>query len=441
MKTNKKAVNNNRTHEGGQASPITPYQQLRRSVMACMLFEDTFYESGEDIASRIESLCSKVGTQELAALAVEARTEFRIRHASLLLLVGLVKHHSGKPVADAIYATIQRADELSELMALYWRKGKTPVAAQLKKGLARAFTKFDEYQLAKYNRKSEITLRDVLFICHAKPKHKQQESVFQRLVDDTLAVPDTWETSLSAGADKKETFTRMLREEKLGFMALLRNLRNMVDAKVDTKLIRDSLIAKAPHSKALPFRFVAAAKNCPSLEPSLNEAMRLAMRDMQPLPGNTALILDVSGSMGAALSGRSTMTRYEAAGALAALICAISENIRVFAFGTTWVEIPPRSDLSMIDTLRSTKVGYATQLGRTTTEVLQLCENIDRVICITDEQTTDTMPDPHNAKGYIVNVAPHQFGVGYGPWAHIDGFSESIVRYIQELETEYLPTR
>jgi hypothetical protein len=42
--------------------------------------------------------------------------------------------------------------------------------AQMRKGLARAFGKFDEYQLAKYDRDGVVKLRDVLRLARPKPK-------------------------------------------------------------------------------------------------------------------------------------------------------------------------------------------------------------------------------------------------------------------------------
>lgn len=432
--TNKK-VSAIHTHEGGIASRTSPLNELRRSVLACMLFEGTFYESGTDIATRIQDLSKKVTAEQLSALAIEARTVYRIRHASLWLVIAMIKHHQGKIVADTIYAVIQRADELTELVAMYWKDGKQPLSAQMKKGLARAFTKFDEYSLAKYNRENAVKLRDVLFLCHAKPKNKMQESLWKRLIDNTMAIPNTWETRLSAGEDKRATFESLLQTNELGYMALLRNLRNMVDAGVSHRTLHTALLRGAPASKALPFRFVAAAKSCPSMESALNAAMAVSMQSMERLAGTTLLIIDVSGSMSDPLSEKSQMRRVDAAGALAALVCTISEHIRVFAFGTTWKEIPARADLSMIDALLNIHVGHSTNLGATVKDIHGLVPEYDRIICITDEQSRDSLPAAKGL-GYIINVAPYQNGVGYDSWVHINGFSEAVVKYIQVLEEQ-----
>ena len=160
---------NVRTHESAPAwQHVTPARQLRRSVAACMLWENEFYEDGQTIAQRIIETAAKCSPAVVAGLAVEARSRLNLRHAPLLLLVALAR--MGKLRADTVAETVQRADELAELLSLYWKDGKRPLAKQLKLGLAQAFQKFDAYALGKYNRDDAVKLRDVLFLVHAKPK-------------------------------------------------------------------------------------------------------------------------------------------------------------------------------------------------------------------------------------------------------------------------------
>lgn len=218
------------THEGARASHIKPIDELRRTVLACLLWENSFYESGEDVAARIKRLVPQCEPQDVADLAIEARDKQRLRHVPLLLVRELARYPSRFRVASTLAHVIQRADELAEFLALYWKDGRKPLAKQVKLGLGWAFRKFDEYQLAKYNRDDAIKLRDVLFMVHAKPKDDEQAALWKRLVDGQLATPDTWEVALSGGADKREAFERLISEGKLGYMALLRNLRNMHQA-------------------------------------------------------------------------------------------------------------------------------------------------------------------------------------------------------------------
>ncbi|SCM71622.1 TROVE domain-containing protein (fragment) [uncultured Pleomorphomonas sp.] len=130
MKLNTKPKFTETTHEGAPAARMTPEQALRRSVMSCLLWEREFYEDGEDIAGRIERLCGEVPPFLVSNLAREARSS-GLRHVPLLLLCGLIKRGNGALVAETIEQAIQRADELTELLAIYWRKGKTPQVLSL----------------------------------------------------------------------------------------------------------------------------------------------------------------------------------------------------------------------------------------------------------------------------------------------------------------------
>src|SRR6266536_4049194 len=142
-----------RTHEGAPAHNPTPEFQLRRSVLACLLWETQFYEDGVEIVGRIAELVPKIQAEQVAALAVEAREQMKLRHAPLLLVREMARHATHRRlVAETLGRVIQRADELAEFVAIYWKDGRVPLSAQVKKGLATAFPKFDEYQLAKYDR-------------------------------------------------------------------------------------------------------------------------------------------------------------------------------------------------------------------------------------------------------------------------------------------------
>ena len=161
------------THEVAPACRINAYQSFRRSVLACLLWEDTFYESGQSIAERIAEGVSACPTDKVAALAIEARTKFKLRHVPLFIAREMVRHpHHRKMVASVLAEIIQRPDELGEFLSLYFKDAGTskrnhgkgqPIPNQVKKGLAEAFTKFTEYHLAKWNRDAGIKLRDVLF--------------------------------------------------------------------------------------------------------------------------------------------------------------------------------------------------------------------------------------------------------------------------------------
>ena len=430
------------TREGAPARHISNELQLRRSVLACLLWESQFYEDGVEIAGRIAELVPKVEPERVAALAVEARVQMKLHHVPLLLVREMARHKTHRRlVAETLERVIQRADELCEFVAVYWKDGRAPLSGQVKKGLAAAFPKFDEYQLAKYDRGGPIQLRDVLFLCHAKPRDGRQAAIWKKLIWGRLAVPDTWEVALSAAgtgnaAAQREVWTRLLQEKKLGALALLRNLRNLREAGVDERLVLSALEAMNTQ-RVLPFRFLAAARYAPQWQPALDRAMLacIGVRASQEdgmLAGKTVLLVDVSGSMIAPLSRRSEMLRTDAAYGLAVLLCEIGERVAVYSFSDHLVDVPARRGLVLRDAIEASQPHNGTYLGRAV-EQLNARERYDRLIVITDEQVHDAVPNPLG-KGYVINVASYKNGVGYGKWTHIDGWSESVVDYIRTLE-------
>ena len=308
-----------RTHEGAVAQRVSAKTELRRTVLTCLLWEDTFYEKGSNIAERIAKLVRENKTNDVAELAREARLKMQLRHVPLFLTRELARRKgSGPLVAATLEEILQRADEPGEFLAMYWKDKKQPLSAGVKRGLAQAFVKFDAYQLAKYDRHAAVKLRDVLFLCHAKPKDEAQAEVWKKLVAGELESSDTWEVSLSAGKDKKATFERLLVEGKLGGMAVLRNLRLMLAAGVAPKLIRERLSQGV--ARALPFRFVTAARQAPKLEDAIEEAMLKGIAGLAKLKGSTGLVVDVSGSMNYKLAKKGETTRMDAAAGLAILL-------------------------------------------------------------------------------------------------------------------------
>lgn len=462
-----------RTHEGAPAKRISAEQQLERSVLSCFLWEREFYEDGVDISKRIFDTALQCESAFIGALAQRARYEAHLRHVSLLLLTALARRGSGTDgIADITANVIGRADEIAEFMAIYAKMNQQPVdklvpSAQMKRGLSRAFQKFDAYQLAKYDRAGEIRLRDVAMLVHARAKDMDHGRLMASLVNRTfypertkssgfpvkatyglgdyepLAAPDTWEVGLSTGGDKRETFMRLLRDNKLGYLALLRNLRNMAEAGVDEDLIKQAIVARRGARHVLPFRYVAAARAVPRFEPELDTALGKAIEDLPAFGGKTIVLVDVSLSMDARLSARSDLSRMDAAAALAAVFPA--ESLRVFSFSAggrrffgqgashkLLVEVPPRRGMAGIEAVVNSQVHGGTMLGQAIKDANQVPH--DRLVVITDEQSEDRVPDPVAKKAYMINVASARNGVGYHRWTHVDGFSESVLRFMNAYE-------
>jgi len=175
-------------HTAAPASCISSELELRCLVLDCRDWQIQLLEDGAEIASRIAELVPNVEPERVAALAVEAREHMKLRHVPLLLVREMARHTSHRRLAaDTLAKVIHSADEVCEFVAIYWKNGRVPLSAQVKKGLAAAFPKFDEHQLAQHHRAGPIQLRDVLFLCHAKPRDDAQAGVWRKLIWGRLA--------------------------------------------------------------------------------------------------------------------------------------------------------------------------------------------------------------------------------------------------------------
>jgi 60 kDa SS-A/Ro ribonucleoprotein len=263
----------------------------------------------------------------------------------------------------------------------------------------------------------------------------EQAALWKELADNTLKAPeDTWEVHLSAGKDKKQTFTDLLTSGSLGALALLRNLRNMQSAGVDEDLIRSGL-ATMKIERVLPFRFITAARYAPNLELSLEEAMFRCLNGMPKLQGKTVLLVDHSGSMNSPISNKSELLRFDAACALAMLLREICEDVQVVSFSDRAVNVPPRRGFGLRDAIKQAQGWGGTNIGVAVAHASKL--GYDRCIVITDEQSHDQIGAPlAGSQGYVLNVAAYANGVGYGPWMHLDGWSEACIDYILQFEAQ-----
>jgi 60 kDa SS-A/Ro ribonucleoprotein len=430
------------THEGAPAVRITPRQALRRASLACLLFEDTFYKSGSSVGANIAALVPQCKPEDVAALAVEARDTMYLRHLPLFLVRELARiKGTGALVAATLEHVIQRADEMGEYLSLYWRgakddKDKPPLSAGSKRGLARAFRKFNAYALAKYDRDGAVKLRDVLRLTHAKPESREQGEMWKQVIARTLPPPNTWETRLSAGADKKAVFEDLLRTNQLGGLAFLRNLRNMEEAHVDPALVRERFAGD--FKKVLPFRFIAAVRHAPKYTRELDAALLRAAADLPKIDGETIILVDVSGSMNDPLSKKSEMTRLDAASALAVMATEITPDCRVFSFSGTLKAVPAYRGLGLVDAIDKSQPHGNTYLGRAVETLTRLVPTAQRLIVVTDEQARDAMPAmlPWPQR-YLINIACNEHGVGYhNGWVHIDGWSERVFDFLVEHERE-----
>jgi len=294
----------------------------------------------------------------------------------------------------------------------------------------------------------------VLFLTHAKPQNAEQEAMWKRLAENQLATPDTWEVALSSGADKKTSWERLITEGKLPALAFLRNLRGMTQAGVDRRVIYNGL-AKLKSSWLLPLNFFSAAREAPEYTSEIEQAMLACYSQQQKLPGWTVFLVDVSGSMGKEIGGKSTFKRLDAACAMAVLAQERAEHCTIYATGGSdaarghaTAKVSGYRGFGLANEINQYKHGEPKSLGGGGIFTRQCLEWIktdlkgqtpDRIVVFSDSQDCDIVnrvPAPFGTHNYIVDVSAHAHGINYaGVWdAEVSGWSEKFIDFICAME-------
>ena len=412
-------------HEGAKIYKPTPEMELY-TIVCTMALQPKFYEMPKEQVDRVSALVASVDAGFVARLAVYARRRMHMRSVPLLLVVELARMHSGDNlVSRTIEQIVMRADEIMELLMCYqWRnpqpgiKKLCKLSHQIQTGLQTAFNKFDEYQFAKYNRSNlEVKLRDALFLVHPKAKDDAQQRLFDKIVSDTLETPYTWETELSdLGTEqfdspeaKQAAFARkwceLIASGKLGYMALLRNLRNILEADVNEQAMLDVAERigdshEVMHAKQFPFRYLAAYKelvnvssaNTPLLLDALEKAASVSADCIEGFSPETRVMIacDMSGSMRHAVSSNSKIMYYEVGNMLAMLLQSRCKKVISGIFADSWkvVNHPHAPILGNTCSISSRigELGYGTYGGKPLEWLINEGIVVDKVIFFTDCQ-------------------------------------------------------
>ncbi len=392
-KTTTKTVN----REGHVAYAMRDREKLVTQVLCSFFNEKRFY--GDNTAEMTETIKRVIqkDPQFVSNLAVFARREFNMRSVAHVLTAFLAHEPMGKPyVRNTVDGVTLRGDDVTEIMAFYLATFGKPIPNSLKKGINDVFVTFDEYTLAKYKGDSKsVKMRDILCLCRPRPKTHEQEALWKRCLEGTLETPETWETQLSANGNNTETWEKLIDGGKVGYMALLRNLRNILAAKPKNldkvyKRLSDPVAVKK--SKQLPFRFLSAYKNVGDHAGSavldvLEAAADASIANLPKLPGTTVIAVDSSGSMSSRISMNSDVCCSEIAMLLGIIANRICEDAIFYTFDTRLTEkrISSRTGILYAATKESMH-GGSTHMELPFQQMINDHIKADRVIVISDNQ-------------------------------------------------------
>lgn len=447
-KTTRKTVN----RAGGPAYKASDKFQLF-SLLATSFLKDQFYRSANQTLNELIQLVDKNDPQFAAKCAIYIRNEFGMRSVSHVVAGEIAKNVKGASWTRNFFPkVVKRPDDAVEILAYYLTMYGKPIPNSMKKGLGQALSKFDDYQIGKYKCEGhDLSLVDAVNLLH--PGHT---GALAKLINGTLESPDTWEVGLTEAGTKdnkeqakKEVWLNLLKTKKIGYFALLRNLRNIIqqapeatplacEMLTDEKLIKKSLV--------LPFRYWSAHKELAQISGSrevmeaLSKAAEIALSNVPKLDGKTLIAIDVSGSMGGQPSDIASMF-----GAM--LYKTNNADIMLFDTSSSWFSPNPKSDiLSIVSAMRNEFRGGGTDFSLIFKAAK---EKYDRVVILSDMQPWVQYHTPVsdlNKYKARTGANPMVYSIdlqGYGTLqfpetqiCHLTGWSEKIFEIMKIMESD-----
>ena len=336
------AANREMTYEGGLGYVKNPIEEWI-NFLFCSYAEDRYYESSNTQIERYVELTKQIaevyGWEFVAKASFFARNYLGMRSISQITAAMLndVQFEEKRAYFRNFF---RRPDDVAEVFSIIENMGSGKRSHALVRGAGDYLSSLGTYSLGKYKMsKKQYNLYDLINITHA---NSDSINLYK---NDNLPVADTWETAISTAApeDKSNEWKRLVEERKLGYLALLRNLRNILACEnIDINWLRLNLCPQIENERAIkgslvfPYQIYQAYRSIPftlCVMNSLEIAFCAACKNVPKLPGKTAVLLDVSGSMESPISAKSEVSIKEAGAVFAAMLYLNNSDISFIKFG------------------------------------------------------------------------------------------------------------
>lgn len=458
-----KGTNTTTNISGHKAYKMEDKARLITQVLTTFFNESKYYGDNTSDLMQTAKIVAEAEPKFVANLSRYARKEMHLRSVSHALTALIAHEVSTKPyIKEVVSDVVERADDITEILACYIAMYGKPIPNGLKKALANAMGKFNEFQISKYNGGDKsVKFKDVLKLTHAKPKTDEQQELFNKIMNDTLATAERWETELSAKGNTKEVWEKLIKENKLGYFAIIRNLRNIINAnpsninKIYDKITNKEQVLK---SKLLPFRFFSAYKELQNVSnagskvfDSLETAIELSIENMPKLKGTTVIAIDVSGSMSDSISSKSNVRCIDISRLLGVMGSKMCENVIVYTFNDRLTKVTVTSKSGILERAESIPFyGGGTNLALPLEKMIKNNIYADRLIILSDNEINSSygytrccqsLADEYRRK-INSNLWVHAIDLqGYGTQQFIGkntniiaGWSEKIFEFIDMAE-------
>lgn len=435
-----------KNRQGHDAYSLDKWLRLL-TMLNTLKLENQFYRSENETMKELKTLvdeCAKEDAYFVAQSIVYSRCVGEgMRSVNHLAASYLAPHCAGKDWAKRFYSlwnkktqsggTLFRPDDMAEIVACFSAMNKTAVTNAMKKGFKEALEKMDSYALLKY----KSSLVDVINLVHPNPKESraivdidgEKVAVLSAIMKGVNVSADTWEVAQSeAGQEvakavkegkideakaaeilkeaKAENWDALLTEGKLGILAAIRNIRNVLKT-VDKSATIDKLCALVSDGEAIrkgkvmPYQ-LDLAHEVVNAEFSNSDARKLAKALLagyetavpnlaEMLPGRNLVLVDFSGSMSTPVADPARKTNYRSScmdkAALIAATIAKATNADIIRFGSSaeYVNWNANSDVFTIAKSMKRDMG-GTTLSAAWREAQNSGRKYDRVFILSDNE-------------------------------------------------------
>lgn len=446
--TNKPTANVITNFQGGQGIKLDPKMELISILSTGM--DNSYFEKLGDKENRFAEVIKEVAKKDVEFLAkalIYARSVMGQRSVTHFGAVQLAKYLSGHKVARKFFSKrdrkkeiggiIYRLDDMLEIIACYQALNPNkPLPNSMKNGFRLALESADAYELAKYqgNGKS-VSLVDVVNLVHPKPS-KEMEETFKKLMNGELKQHNTVEDKNTTSGQnvakkvksgeitkeqaaielkeaKSENYRELINNKTIGYLALIRNLKNILTDATDSDLISSACALLAnpefikrslvfPYQIDLAMEYIltevsSSHKGRQEVMIALNKAYELSIPNMSEmgLYGRTAVVIDTSGSMTSKirLNGKNGYHSALEKGALIAATFAKGLNADVYQFSDSCSKVNVNT-LDTVNTIKnqiiSQKIGGGTSFNVIFAELMK-GGKYDRVFVVSDMQGADSI--------------------------------------------------
>ena len=414
INSKKKVIRRKLNHEGADVYSMSSLEAIFSKVLGSFFGESTNYENRdpETAYRELEELISKVKDKDkeyVLKIAILGRMSNMISYPLNILAVcsndprfkgdNFTRFDGTSAIRYYYNNIVRRALDVTEILAVQKSLYNRPIPSIMKRCLREKLESFDTFKLSKGLAKGHsVSLKDAICILRPKPANDTMAKVYKDIIEGTLKV-GAGKTQIKSALSQKEGLEEAVNHATI--QNIVYGLVGIIDSGSMTNDIKDTIVSKLTNkklileSKLLPFRFLSAYNEVikyreEAISEALITALEYSIENLKNLEGETAILVDESGSMDYPVSKMSSTTARDISNLLGAITFKKS-NGDIFVFGNECKKFRgSRRDsvMSLANQMRQYQVGCGTNIEKAINTIAEYADRFnikyDNLIIISD---------------------------------------------------------